>query len=69
MVREVGAGKPMTRAARGYEIHPTQLTKWRHLHRRYAERAFAGNGHTYRDEARAAELERMVGQLTMENAL
>src|SRR5215204_5704559 len=69
VVREVEAGKLIAQAAREYDIHPTQITKWRQLHRQYAEQAFAGNGHTYRDEARTAELERMVGQLTMENAV
>ncbi len=69
VVREVEAGKPIAQAAREYDIHPTQITKWRQLHRRYAEQAFAGNGHAYREEARTAELERMVGQLTRENAL
>ena len=69
VVREVEAGKPVAQAAREYEIHPTQITKWRQLLRRYAEQAFAGNGRSYRSEAREAELERMVGRLTMENAL
>ena len=69
VVREVEAGKPVAQAAREYEVHPTQITKWRQLQRQYAERAFAGNGHVYKEEARIAELERMVGQLTMENAL
>lgn len=69
VVREVGAGKPVVQAAREYEIHPTQITKWRQLHRQYAEQAFAGNGHPYQEDAKIAELERMVGQLTMENAL
>ena len=69
VVREVEAGKPVAQAARESDIHPTQIIKWRQLHRQYAEQAFAGNGHGYRDEARAAELERMVGQLTMENAM
>jgi transposase len=69
VVREVEGGKPVAQAAREYEIHPTQITKWRQLHRQYAEQAFAGNGHGYQEEARVAELERMVGQLTMENAL
>ena len=69
IVREVEAGKPVTQAAREYEIHPTQITKWRQVQRQYAEYAFASNGKSYRDEAREAELERMVGQLTRENAL
>ena|SRR5581483_9209602 len=69
VVREVEAGKPVSQAAREYDLHPTQITKWRQVQRQYAASAFAGNGKRDRDEAREAELERMVGQLTMENAL
>lgn len=69
VVREVDAGKPVARVAREYDIHPTQIIKWQQLHQQYAEQAFAGNGHGYRDEVRTADLERMVGQPTMENAL
>lgn len=69
VIREVEAGKTVAQAAREYQLHPNTIIKWRKLHQQYAERAFAGNGQTYKDEARIAELERMVGQLTMENAL
>src|SRR4051812_31996004 len=68
VVREIEAGKTPAQVAREHEIHPTLIRKWRRQHQRYAERAFAGNGHVYTDEARRAELERMIGQLTMENA-
>jgi transposase len=69
VVREVEAGKPLGQVAREYEVHPTQLRRWCQVQQQYAGRAFAGNGRAYREEARMAELERMVGQLTMENAL
>lgn len=69
VVREVETGKPLVQVAREYQIHPTLLGRWRKEHLKYAERAFTGNGNPYKDEARIAELERMVGQLTMENAL
>jgi transposase len=69
IVREIEAGKPPAQAAREYQIHPTLILRWRQEHLRYAERAFMGNGRLQKDEARIAELERMVGQLTMENAL
>ena len=69
IVREIEAGKPPAQAAREYQIHPTLILRWRQEHLRYAERAFTGNGRLHRDEARIAELERMIGQLTMENAL
>ena len=69
VVREVEAGKSVAQAAREYEVHPTLIDRWRKEHRTYARQAFAGNGNRYKDEAHIAELERMVGQLTMENAL
>lgn len=69
VIREIEAGKSVAQAARKHQLHPNTILKWRKLHRQYAERAFSGNGQTYKDEARVAELERMVGQLTMENSL
>ena len=69
VVRELEAGKSIAQAAREHQVHPTLIGCWRKEHLRYAERAFAGNGNLYKDEARIAELERMIGQLTMENAL
>jgi transposase len=35
----------------------------------YPETAFSGNGNKYKDQARIAELERMLGQLHAENEL
>lgn len=69
VIREIEAGKSVAQAAREHQLHPNTILKWRKLHEQDAERAFAGNGQSYKDEARIAELERMVGQLTMENAL
>jgi transposase len=69
VIREIEAGKTVAQAAREHQLHPNTIIKWRQLHQQYAERAFAGNGQTYKDEARIAELERLVGQVTMENSL
>ena len=69
VIREIEAGKSVAQAAREHQLHPNTIIKWRQLHQQYAERAFAGNGQTYKDEARIAELERLVGQVTMENSL
>jgi transposase len=69
VVREVEAGKSQAQAAREYQITENTISKWRKQHRKYNDRAFAGRGHAYTDEARVAELERMVGRLTMENDL
>lgn len=43
------------------------IRKWREQIAHYADRAFAGNGHAYTDAANAAELEHLIGQLTVEN--
>lgn len=68
VIREVEAGKSMAEAAREHELHPNLIRKWRHQVATYAEQAFAGNGHAYTQEAKVAELERLIGQLTIENA-
>jgi transposase len=67
VLREVEAGKAIAQVGREYEIHPTLIGKWRRDYTKYADQAFAGNGHRYKDEAHIADLERLVGRLTMEN--
>lgn len=69
VVHEVQAGKSLAQAAREHEVHPSTIIDWRKNHEKYAERAFQGNGRPYTDEAKIAELERMVGQQAMEIAL
>ena len=65
VIREIEAGKTQAQVAREYQISDNTISKWRRELRKYKERAFAGRGHAYTDEARVNEL--MVGRLTMEN--
>ena len=69
LLAEITAGKSVAQAAREPQLHPTLIGRWLKQQRQYAERAFAGNGRAYTDPPRVAELERMVGRLTMENDL
>ena len=69
ILHEIAGGKSLAQASREHQLHPNTIRDWRKQQDRYGQRAFAGNGNAYKDEARIAELERMVGQLTMENAL
>ena len=69
VVREVEAGKTQAQIAREHRISQTLISRWCRQHRRYKDRAFAGKGHAYTEDARVAALERMVGKLTMENDL
>lgn len=67
ILREVDSGLTIAQAARKHEVHPETIRQWRTRERKYGERAFAGHGNAYTDEARIAELERTIGQLTVEN--
>ncbi len=67
VLRELEAGKSQAEAAREYQLSETAIYKWRQQLNRYQEKAFAGQGKAYTDEARLSELERMVGRLAMEN--
>ncbi len=67
VIREVEAGKGLAQAAREHQIHASLIGKWRQQHQKYAEQGFQGNGNSYTHEAKIAELERLIGQLTIEN--
>ena len=69
IVQEIEAGKSQTHIARQHQLNPNTIARWRQEYRKYKDQAFAGPGRSYTDEARIAELERMVGRLTMENDL
>ena len=66
ILHQVQAGKSIAQAARENELHPNLIAKWQKLHEQYAQNAFQGNSHAYTQEARIAELERLIGQQTVE---
>ena len=71
ILREIEAGKPMAQVCRENQIHVNTIQWWRRAHRQSGAQAFASNGRSpssSADESRIAELERMIGQLAMENA-
>jgi transposase len=68
VLREIEAGTSVAQAARQYHLHPNVIRKWRQQYVHYADHAFAGNGHAYTDDAKVAALERLIGQLSVENA-
>lgn len=67
ILAEVESGKTIAQVAREHQIHPITIGNWRKEYGEYGGKAFGGNGNTYKMEARIAELERMIGQLTIEN--
>jgi len=67
VIREVESGKTLAQVSRENEIHPSLVVKWKKEYFRDPENAFRGNRKAYKEQARIAELERLVGQLYTEN--
>jgi transposase-like protein len=71
-MRALDAGETGGQVARRLEVSPKLLERWRAEWRARGEQAFPGKGNRQRgevptDEQRVAELERKIGQMTMEN--
>src|SRR6266496_3263821 len=72
-MRALDAGSATGEIARKYQLSPKLLERWRGEWRAKGELAFPGNGRrgadspALDDARRIAELERKIGQLTMEN--
>jgi transposase-like protein len=71
-MREIDAGRTISEVARQLELSPKLLERWRGEWRARGELAFPGigrrgDGPALSELQRVAELERKIGQLTMEN--
>jgi transposase len=66
VLREIESGKPTAEVCRTHQIHPNCIPKWRKQLTQYGDKAFAGNGNAYTQEAKIAELERLIGQQAIE---
>ena len=60
-------GSSIGEVARALEVNPNVLHRWRRELRQGPGNVFPGNGKQRWSEGRIAELERKIGQLTMEN--
>ena len=65
-VRRLEAGVSLAEVARGLEVSPSVLQRWRHEFRQAPGNAFPGNGQRRWSEGRIAELERKIGQQAVE---
>jgi len=66
-IQRMEAGQPLVVLARALEVSPSLLHRWRQEFRSNPSGAFAGPGRRWLAESREAELERKIGQLTIEN--
>lgn len=68
VVREVEAGTTVACVARLHQLHPNLISHWCTQYRTNPKTAFRQSARGQQQEAqRVAELEQMVGKLTMEN--
>jgi len=65
-VRRLNSGQSMAEVARALEVHPGDLHRWRRELQEHGERAFNGAGKKRVEESKLGELERKIGQQTME---
>ena len=65
-VRRLEQGVSIAEVARALEVNPNVLHRWRREVRQGPGNAFPGNGKQRWSEGRIAELERKVGQQTLE---
>ena len=72
LVREIEAGKSVAQAAREHQIHPTVLYRWKRRYHESGAVAFRNDDKGGRsgagEQSKIAQLERLIGQLTIENA-
>ena len=67
VVRDIETGKSLAQVSRENGIYPSLIAKWKKEYFENPENAFSGNGRVYKEQARMAELERLIGRLYAEN--
>lgn len=65
-IKEIESGKNVGMVARRLQVSKNVLYRWYREYRRHPSKAFSGAGKAI-NVSREAELERKIGQLTMEN--
>jgi len=65
-VRRLETGASIAEVARAFEVNPNVLQRWRREFREGPGNAFSGPGKRRWDENRVAQLERKIGQQTLE---
>ena len=69
VLNEISAGKSVAQASREHQLRPNLIARWQSEKSILAERAFSGSGVSQTESALVSDMERKIGQLTMENDL
>ena len=65
-INRLNNGQTAAEVARALEVHPSDLHRWRRELQEHGERAFSGAGKKRAEETQIAELERKIGQQTIQ---
>jgi transposase len=67
VIREIEQGTKQAEICRKHNLHPVLVNLCRREYHQSPETAFQEHGKQYKDEAKIAELEQLVGKLYIEN--
>jgi transposase len=67
VIREIEQGTKQAEVCRKHNLHPVLVNLWKREYHRCPDSAFQEHGKQYKDEAKIAELEQLVGKLYIEN--
>jgi transposase len=67
VIREIEQGTKQAEVCRKHNLHPVLVNLWRREYHQHPETAFQEHETLYKDEAKIAELEQLVGKLYIEN--
>jgi transposase len=67
VIREIEQGTKPAEVCRKHNLHPVLVNLWRREYHQHPDTAFQEHGKLYKDEAKIAELEQLVGKLYIEN--
>jgi transposase len=65
-IRRLEMGSSIAEVARAFEVNPNVLHRWRREFREGPGNAFSGTGKRRWEESRVAQLDRKIGQQTLE---
>ena len=65
-INRLNSGQTAAEVGRALEVHPSDLHRWRRELQEHGERAFNGAGKKRAEETQIAELERKIGQQTIQ---
>lgn len=67
VLQELDSGKTTAQVCREHGLHATMLYRWKKEYEKNPGEAFSGHGNLWKEEAKLAEKDRLIGKLYAEN--